>query len=251
MTRRDDVGIPPFEQVAGNGLLHRRALLTRGIAIAGAAGTGAGASLTGAAAEPLKDDPWSLMQGATTVALQTPSRFEKDVVRTLSNPKGDPRTHPARTPHQLLNGVVTPNSLHFTIIHSGIPDIDPAQHKLVIHGMVKQPKLFTLETLARYRMVTRHPFVECGGNSAAMFSNEPVQATLQGLHGLVSNSEWTGVLLSTLLDEVGLDPKATWMLPEGADSLALTRSVPVKKGLDDALIALYQNGERIMPGNGY
>jgi sulfane dehydrogenase subunit SoxC len=251
MTRRDDVGIPPFEQVAGNGLLHRRALLTRGIAIAGAAATGAGASLTGAAAEPLKDDPWSLMQGATTVALQTPSRFEKDVVRTLSNPKGDPRTQHARTPHQLLNGVVTPNSLHFTIIHSGIPDIDPAQHKLVIHGMVKQPKVFTLDNLMRYPMVTRHAFVECGGNSAPMFSNQPVQATLQQLHGLVSNAEWTGVPLSVLLDEVGVDPKAVWMLPEGADSLALTRSLPVKKGIDDALIALYQNGERIMPGNGY
>jgi sulfane dehydrogenase subunit SoxC len=75
--------------------------------------------------------------------------------------------------------------------------------------------------------------------------------TAQALHGLVSNSEWTGVLLSTLLDEVGVDPKAKWFLAEGADSCALHRSVPVKKGWDDAMIALYQNGERIMPGNGY
>ena len=243
-------GTPSVEQVAGNGLLDRRALLGRGIAIAGAAATGA-ASLTSAAAEPLKDAPWSLVQGTTTPALQTPSRFEKDVVRHLSNPNAEPRTQHARTPHQLLNGVITPNSLHFTIIHSGIPDIDPAQHQLVIHGMVKQPKIFNLETLARYPMVTRQHFVECGGNSAAMFSNEPVQASLQGLHGLVSNAEWTGVLLSTLLEEVGVDPKAVWILAEGADSLALTRSVPLKKGLDDAMIALYQNGERLMPGNGY
>ena len=84
-----------------------------------------------------------------------------------------------------------------------------------------------------------------------MFSNEPVQANLQGLHGLVSNSEWTGVLLSTLLEEVGVDPQAKWMLAEGADLLGLTRSVPLKKGLDDAMVALYQNGERLMPGNGY
>ncbi len=239
------------EAVAGNGLLDRRALLGRGIMFAGAAATGAGTSLASAAAEPLKDAPWSRMQGTTTPVLQSPSRFEKNVVRQLSNPNGEPRTQHARTPHQLLNGVVTPNSLHFTIIHSGIPDIDPAQHKLVIHGMVKQPKEFTLDMLARYPMVTRQHFVECGGNSAPMFSNVPVQATLQGLHGLVSCAEWTGVLLSTLLDEVGVDPKATWMLPEGADSLALTRSVPVKKGMDDAMIALYQNGERLMPGNGY
>ena len=204
------------EAVAGNGLLDRRALLGRGIMFAGAAATGAGTSLASAAAEPLKDAPWSRMQGTTTPVLQSPSRFEKNVVRQLSNPNGEPRTQHARTPHQLLNGVVTPNSLHFTIIHSGIPDIDPAQHKLVIHGMVKQPKEFTLDMLARYPMVTRQHFVECGGNSAPMFSNVPVQATLQGLHGLVSCAEWTGVLLSTLLDEVGVDPKATWMLPEGA-----------------------------------
>jgi sulfane dehydrogenase subunit SoxC len=248
-TRRG--GTSPFDQVAGNGLLDRRALLGRGIVFAGAAAAGVGGSLTGAAAEPLKDDPWSEASGTVTPELQTPSRFEKHVTRSLSNPNGEPRTQHARTPHQLLNGVITPNSLHFTINHSGLPDIDPAQHKLVIHGMVKQPKVFTLDTLARYPMVTRQHFVECGGNSAAMFSNEPVQANLQGLHGLSSNSEWTGVLLSTLLDEVGVDPKAVWMLAEGADSLALTRSVPVKKGLDDAMVALYQNGERLMPGNGY
>ena len=84
-----------------------------------------------------------------------------------------------------------------------------------------------------------------------MFSNEPVQATAQALHGLVSNAEWTGVLLSTLLEETGIDPRAKWLLAEGADSLALHRSVPMKKALDDAMIALYQNGERVMPGNGY
>ena len=57
--------------------------------------------------------------------------------------------------------------------------------------------------------------------------------------------------VSTLLDEVGVDPKAKWFLAEGADSIALHRSVPVKKGFDDAMIALYQNGERVTPGNGY
>jgi sulfane dehydrogenase subunit SoxC len=105
--------------------------------------------------------------------------------------------------------------------------------------------------LSRYPMVTRMAFVECSGNSAPMFSNEPVQATPQALHGLVSNAEWTGVLVSTLLEEAGLDPSAKWFVAEGADACALHRSVPVKKGLDDAMVALYQNGERLMPGNGY
>jgi sulfane dehydrogenase subunit SoxC len=100
-------------------------------------------------------------------------------------------------------------------------------------------------------MVSRMTFVECGGNSAPFFSKEPIQASVQALHGLVSCAEWTGVRLSTLLEETGIDPKAKWFIAEGADAPALSRSVPVKKALDDAMVALYQNGERIMPGNGY
>jgi sulfane dehydrogenase subunit SoxC len=240
---------PSLEAVAGNGLINRRALLGQGIAIAGA--MGAAGTVTGAGAEPLTNEPWSLEFGSTVPAVQTPSRFEKDVVRTLSNPNGEFRNSHARTPHQLLNGAVTPNSLHFTITHSGVPDIDPAKHKLVIHGLVRQPLEFTLETLSRYPLVSRMHFVECAGNSAPMFSNEPMQVTAGAIHGLVSNSEWTGVKLSTLLDEAGIDPSAKWLVAEGADAQFLDRSVPVKKAYDDAMVVIYQNGEHLMPGNGY
>jgi sulfane dehydrogenase subunit SoxC len=250
--KRSDGGlISPLDIVAGNGLIHRRALLGRGIVFAGAMGAGAAGSLVGAAAEPLAQDPWSGGQGATSKAVEQRSHYEDKVVRTLTNPNGEPRTQHARTPHHLLNGTMTPNGLHFTIVHNGTPDIDPDKHRLVIHGLVKRPLLFTLDKLARYPMVSRMAFVECGGNSAPMFSKEPIQATLQGLHGLVSCAEWTGVPLSILLDEAGVDPKAKWFVAEGADTAALDRSVPLKKGFDDAIIALYQNGERIMPGNGY
>jgi sulfane dehydrogenase subunit SoxC len=183
--------------------------------------------------------------------VQTPSAFEKDVTRALTNPNGEFRTSHARTPHQRLGGTVTPNSLHFSINHGGIPNIDPAAHKLVIHGMVRQPLEFTLESLSRYPLVTRMAFVECAGNSAPMFAKEPLQTTVQMLHGLVSNAEWTGVPLSVLLDEAGVDPAAKWLIAEGADAQFLDRSVPVKKAFDDALIAIYQNGEHLMPGNGY
>jgi sulfane dehydrogenase subunit SoxC len=240
-----------LEEVAGNGLLHRRALLGRGIMLAGAAATGVGGSLTGAAAEPLSDPAWSLRVGSLMQPYQTPSRFEKDVVRTVDNPDNLPRNTRARTPHHLLQGIITPNGLHFTICHGGVPDIDPAQHRLVIHGLVKQPLVFSLEDLERYPKVSRIGFVECGGNSAPLFSNEPIQANIQALHGLASCSEWTGVLLSTLLEETGIDPKAKWIIAEGADSPHLSRSVPVAKALDDAMIAMYQNGERIQPGQGY
>jgi len=237
------------EVVAGNGLLHRRAFLRGGAVLAGAV---KGYTLVqSASAQQLTDDPWSLAPGATVPDYGTRSRFEKGVVRTLSNPKAEPRTQHARTPHHLLNGTLTPNSLHFVISHTGDPDIDPDKHRLVIHGLVKQPLSFTLDALARYPMVSRMAFIECGGNSAPLFSKEPIQANVQALHGLVSCAEWTGIKLATLLEETGIDPKAKWLIAEGADASHLSRSVPLTKGLDDAMIALYQNGERLMPGNGY
>jgi sulfane dehydrogenase subunit SoxC len=249
MTSKRRGHAPPSEPIAGNGLIDRRALLGRGAMIAGAMGVAAGS--TGAAAEPLSDPPWSLAFGETLPALQTPSRYEKNVARSLSNPNGEFRNSHARTPHHLLAGTITPNSLHFSINHCGVPDIDPAQHKLVIHGKVRQPLEFTLDTLSRYPLTSRMHFVECAGNSAPMFSSEPIQATTQAIHGLVSNSEWTGVPLSVLLDEAGIDPAAKWVIAEGADGQFLDRSVPVKKAYDDAMVAIYQNGEHLMPGNGY
>jgi sulfane dehydrogenase subunit SoxC len=240
-----------IEPVADNGLLDRRALLGRGAALAGAVSVGAVGASTGAAAEPLAVDPWSLAPGVTIPPYGVPSRFEDKTVRTLSNPKLEPRGSAARTPHHLLNGTITPNGLHFVIARGGFPDIDPAKHKLLIHGRVKQPMVFTLEALHRYPMVSRVTFLECGGNSAPLWSKDPIQANVQALHGLVSCAEWTGVRLSTLLEEVGIDPTAEWFLAEGADAPTMHRSIPVRKAMDDAIIALYQNGEPLNPSNGY
>src|SRR2546423_2466058 len=237
--------------IDGNGLIHRRALLGRGAEIAGDLSVGGPALVTGAAAEPLADPAWSLQVGDVMPPYQVPSRFEKAVVRSVDNPDNLPRNSRARTPHHLLQGMITPNGLHFTICHGGVPDIDPEQDKLVHHGLVKRPLVFTLETLARYPQTSRIGFVECGGNSAPLFSNEPIKENVQALHGLASCSEWTGVLLSTLLAETGILPEAKWIIAEGADSPHVSRSVPVVKALDDAMIALYQNGERIQPGQGY
>ena len=240
-----------LEAVAGNGLINRRALIGRGIALAGATTAGAGAAFTSAGAEPLPVDPWSLAIGSPIPAYETPSKYEKHVVRTLTNPSHEPRTSNARTPHHLLNGTITPNGLHFVVSRTGFPDIDPAKHRLVIHGLVREPKVFTLEALGRYPMESRISFVECGGNSAPLYNKDPIQANVQAIHGLVSCSEWTGVRLSTLLEETGIDPKAKWFLAEGADAPSMNRSIPIAKALDDAMIALYQNGERINPSQGY
>jgi sulfane dehydrogenase subunit SoxC len=231
--------------VAGNGLLDRRAFLRRsGILITGYA-------VSPASAEPLSEAPWSTEPGTVVPAYGTPSKYEKAVARTLSNPNGEPRNQHARTPHQQLQGMVTPNGLHFTISHAGNAEIDPARHRLAIHGLVKRPLGFTVDALSRYPLVSRFTFVECGGNSAPLFSPEPIQASVQALHGLASCAEWTGVPLSVLLDEAGVDPKAKWLVAEGADAPHLSRSFPLGKALDDAMVALYQNGERLMPGQGY
>ena len=232
--------------VAGNGLLNRR-LFLEGVALAGVFGA------SEAAAEPLTVPSWSKQPGAPFAPYSQPSRFEDKVVRAIP-PAPNPVTvgiGTARTPLHLLDGMITPSGLHFERSHSGIPDIDPAQHRLVIHGMVKRPLAFTVEALSRYPMESRIAFVECAGNSQALNTAQAQPLNVTAIHGLLSCSEWTGVRLSTLLDEAGVEPGAAWLLAEGADAASMSRSFPLAKGMDDALVCLYQNGERIRPSNGY
>jgi sulfane dehydrogenase subunit SoxC len=235
------------ERVAGNGLLHRRMFLAGGVAA-----VGAGAVTTDpAAADPLPIEKWMQIPGSPFVGYGQPSKYEEKVVRTFAAAPGTTGTGASRTPHQALTGTITPSGLHYERHHSGIPDINPDTHRLLIHGLVKRPLVFTLDDLGRYPMETRIAFVECAGNSGAMFAKEPVQANCQAIHGLLSCQEWTGVKLSVLLQEAGIEPAAKWVLAEGADASGMSRSVPIEKALDDAMIALYQNGERVRPSNGY
>jgi sulfane dehydrogenase subunit SoxC len=150
-----------------------------------------------------------------------------------------------------LHGTITPNSLHFERHHSGVPDIDPDTHRLLIHGAVRRPLTFTVDALLRYPTVSRVQFLECAGNSGGNLGAQAPQAPAGVIHGLMSCSEWTGVPLGILMDEAGVDRSAHWVLAEGADAAAMSRSVPLAKIMDDAIIALYQNGERLRPENGY
>jgi sulfane dehydrogenase subunit SoxC len=238
----------PGDPVAGNGMLSRRIFLEVGLVTAA---TGAG--LSSASAEPLTVQPWMKVPGAGFAGYGQPSRFESKVVRFIPAPP-NPATHgvgAARTPLHLLEGIITPSGLHFERSHSGIPDIDPDQHRLVIHGLVKRPLVFTVEALSRYPMQSRIAFLECGGNSQALNAPQAQPLNVTAIHGLLGCQEWTGVRLSTLLDEAGVDPTARWMIAEGADAAAMSRSVPLAKAMDDALVCLYQNGERVRPSNGY
>ncbi|MFL6278533.1 MAG: sulfite dehydrogenase [Vicinamibacterales bacterium] len=230
--------------VADNGLLSRRLFL---------AGGTAGLSLLRALPLSAQQNvpEWMKAPGSPLRPYGERSPHESAVQRIVAPMPGTTGSGSSRAPLEFLEGMITPNSLHFERNHSGVPDIRPAQHRLVIHGLVRRPLTFDLDTLVRYPLISRVHFIECSGNSTALYAATPPQAGAGALHGLVSCAEWTGVPLGTLLDEVGVHPNGKWLLAEGADAAAMSRSVPMGKALDDAMIAVYQNGERLRPENGY
>lgn len=154
------------------------------------------------------------------------------------------------TPLQDLNGTITPSALHYERHHSGVPNIDPEKHELLIHGLVERPLIFKLDDLKRLPSVSRTHFLECAGNSTGEHLGQ-LGGTAQQAAGLLSCSEWTGVAVTTLFREVGVKPQAKWMLAEGADASRLARSVPLAKAMDDAMVAYSQNGEAVRPEQGY
>lgn len=236
-----------LELVAGNGLLHRRLFLKGGAAVLGAGSLGL---MTAAPAGELP--PWMRAPGRPLSGYGSRSPFEDHVQRHVLAATGTDGAGGSWTPLEALEGMITPNPLHFERHHSGIPDIDPDRHRLLIHGMVDRDLFFDMDALSRYPMESRIQFIECSGNSyLAGLPRRPINETCGFLHGLVSCSEWTGVPLSILLDEAGVDPAASWIMAEGADAAAMNRSVPLAKAMDDALLALYQNGERLRPEQGY
>jgi len=229
---------------AGNGLFDRRFFLQTGFA--------SGALLLAASAPAAQREPWMSAPGAALGEAGLPSEHEAHVRRVgLTSAPGTTGAGVTRSPLEYLDGIVTPSRLHFERHHSGIPPIDPEQHRLIVHGLVERPLAFDLETLARYPMTSNMRFLECSGNSFTMLNAEPSQRSCGELHGLLSVSEWGGVPLAVLLAEAGLRPDAKWIVAEGADAAVMSRSVPLEKALDDAIVALYQNGERLRPANGY
>ena len=180
-----------------------------------------------------------------------PSIYEKDIIRWIS---ANPNVHGngvSWTPLEELQGTITPNGLHYERHHNGVPDINPSTHEIMINGLVDKPLTFSIDALKRYPQITKICFIECGGNSNAGWRSAPIQSAAGYVHGLVSNAEWTGVPLRLLLNECGIQAEAKWAIAEAADGAALNVSLPIEKLLDDAILALYQNGERLRPENGY
>ena len=181
-----------------------------------------------------------------------PSRFETTLQRRES--PGLTRVNAASvsfTPLQSLFGIITPSGLHFERHHQGWHDIDPSQHRLMVNGLVRQQKVYTMDDLMRLPSVSRMHFIECGANTAMEWGNVAVPS-VQYSHGMLSCSEFTGVPLSVLLDDCGYDKKsARFVLAEGADGSGMTRTISIDRALDDVLVAWGMNGEMLRPENGY
>lgn len=230
----------------------RRALLGRSAAAAVAGLTTLAGGRASAQVVSVPSSNLALGRGIPESEYGLPSKYEAHVKRRRTDVLVNRQNFSdwSMTPlHQQL-GVVTPNGLIYERHHSGVPDIDPEAHRFAIHGMVRQPLLFTMADLVRYPSVSRFYFMECSGNGLTDWL-KPASKTVQQTHGLLSCAQWTGVPLSTLLEEAGVLPGATWGLAEGADGAAHARSLPISKLLDDALVVYASNGEMLRPENGY
>jgi sulfane dehydrogenase subunit SoxC len=226
------------------------ALIGGAVLAGGVAGDAASAAPDHADNLPPNSPEWMKTPGDATGSqlYGTPSPFEKGVVRNV--PKNLPQylSASSRTPLQDLDGIITPNGLFYERHHGGIPAIDPAQHRLMLHGLVDRPLIFTMDDIRRFPSQSRIYFLECSGNPTY---KKPYGKTASDLVGLLSCAEWTGVSLKLVLQEAGLQRDAKWVIAEGADAAGLTRSIPIEKCLDDAMLAYSQNGERLRPQQGY
>jgi sulfane dehydrogenase subunit SoxC len=190
-------------------------------------------------------DPTKVL-GPPTSVLGARSPFEHPVRAPVGVVAGS-----SLTPLQDLSGTLTPSDLVFERHHGGVALIDPSKYELIIHGLVERPTVFSIDDLRRLPTISRTMFLECSGNGRAAYKTPKRDMTPQAVDGMTSNGEWTGVLLSTLFREVGARRSATWFRAEGGDAARLSRSVPMEKGRDDAMIAYAYNGEALRPSTGY
>jgi sulfane dehydrogenase subunit SoxC len=224
---------------------------------AAAAGMTAGAAVAQSGGDPnileLPEHSRGLGQPVVTDGYGKPSKHERNVQRRQS--PGLTQTAQASVsfaPLQSLFGIVTPSGLHFERHHQGWWDIDPSKHRFMVNGMVKTPRVFTMDEIMRLPSVSRFHFIECGANTGMEWGNVAVP-TAQYTHGMLSCSEFTGVPLITLLQMAGADlKKGRFLLAEGADGSSMTRTIPmelIESG--EVLVAYGQNGEMLRPENGY
>lgn len=231
--------------------LRKAFLAGSGLAAAGLAGKTRAADSDSAI---LNLPSWSRTLGkpVASTGYGMPSQYEHNLQRRES--PGLTRVSASSVsfaPLQGLFGIITPSGLHFERHHQGWQDIDPSQHRLMINGLVKEAKVYTMDDLMRLPSVSRMHFIECGANTGMEWGNVAVP-TVQYTHGMLSCSEFTGVPLSTILDDCGWDKKnGKFILAEGGDGSSMTRTIAIERALDDVLVVYGQNGEMLRPENGY
>lgn len=231
----------------------RRHFLFGALALAGSAGARASSTIAqGADTGGTSDIPADPTKVPGTPlddrSYGTRSRFETEV--RVRMPTRTPYSSQSMTPLERGFGIITPSGLHFERSHAGTAQIDPRDHRVYVHGMVRQAKKFSMADLRRLPSLSRILFIECSGNTATEWAG-PMMKTVQGTHGATSVAEWTGVRLATILEEAGLRPGARWLLAEGGDAAQMARSIPIEKALADCFLAYGQNGEALRPEQGY
>jgi len=241
----------------------RRAFLKQGLVAAGGLALTPGLARAQAAApasapapapqSPPADGPWSQSLGPGVVdrPYGRPSQFEKDVIRrNVPWLTATMESSVSFTPLQNQTGIITANGLFFERYHAGRPTVNPAQHRLMIHGLVDRPRLLTVDDIKRFPSVSRIHFIECPANGGMEWRAAQLNS-LQFTHGMIGCAEWTGVTLATLLGETGIKKTAKWALVEGADGAHMARSLPLEKLIDDCIVVYGQNGEALRPEQGY
>jgi sulfane dehydrogenase subunit SoxC len=188
---------------------------------------------------------WMRTPGAPSSPYGERAPAEDSVVRWAPSPDA------SFSPLADLHGTLTPNALWYEIHYGGIPAIDPSEHRLLVHGLVERPTLFTVDDLKRFPAVSVTHFLECSGNSYTEWTEASMGQTVQQTHGWTSCGEWTGVPVATILREVGIQPGGGWVLAEGADAVGHDRSIPTAKAMADGLLAYAVNGEDLRPSQGY
>ena len=234
----------------------KKAFVTAGASLATAATGNALAADATSAGDPaileLPEYSKTLGKPVAATGYGAPSKFEQNLQRRQS--PGLTRVAAASVafaPLQGLFGIITPNGLHFERHHQGWIDVDPSKHRLMVNGLVRNAKVYTMDDLMRLPSVSRIHFIECGANSSMEWGNVSVP-TVQYTHGMLSCCEYTGVPLSVLLEDCGFDKKnGKYILAEGADGSGMTRTIAMDRALDDAIVAYGMNGEMLRPENGY
>lgn len=239
----------PVSAASRAGSLSRRRML------AGAAGLAGAAVSERAHADSLADVP-ARGPGASLSGMSERSSFVH-ISRIPESTPGKRNVDPsaainAKAPLDKLVGTITPADFHYERSHSGVPDIDPAQHRVLVHGMVDKEIVLTMDDIRSMPTTSRVAFLECTGNGWENWKSAPPDVTVQNTHGLVSTNEWTGVPLSFLIDLVGVSRKSTWMLAEGGDGSAVARSIPLTDEIiAEGMLAYGQNGEPLRPAHGF